>query len=198
MPVALIPAAIGAYQAISGGIRANKARKALANQKTPIYAPDKSILDYYSQAANRANVSPYNSQAYQNTKVNAGNTLSYGLNALQDRRSALGGISALTQNYNNNVARGGVAAENQQNQRFGQLGNAARMENSEYRNVFQNNSMLPYQNQRGIYAAEAAGGNQEFNAGISNLSGGLQNAARLSYANKQYKQNGYDPNDALG
>ncbi len=182
MPVlALAPLAIGAYQAISGGIRANKARKALAGQKTPTYAPDKSIMDYYGEAANRYNVSPYNSQLYQYNKAGASGALANGVGALQDRRMALAGVSGLTQNYQGNLAKGALAAENQKNGQFQQLGRATQMQSADNRYAYGQNQLLPYNANRSLFNAEAAGGNQELNAGISNMANGIMNYGRATY-----------------
>ncbi len=195
MPVAIaaIPAAVGLYQSIAGGIRASKARKALAGQKTPTYAPDKSIMDYYNQAANRYNVSPYNSQLYQYNKANASGALANGIGALQDRRSALAGVSGLTQNYQGNLAKGALAAENQKTGEFQTLGRATGMQSGDNRYAYGQNQLLPYNANRSLFNAEASGGNAEFNSGLSNINSGLQSVGKIMAA-KKYG----DPNDALG
>lgn len=187
MPIAipLIAAGISGYQAISGGIKAAKAKKALANQKTPTYTPDKQIGDFYQAALNKYNVSPYNSNMYQFNKQNTQQNLATGINALQDRRSALGGITALTGQANNSMNKTGVQAEQLQSNNFNQLGRATGMKSSDNREAFNINSMLPYNTQRGLNIAELQGANQMENAGIQGLSSNIQNAGEIALSNKK-------------
>jgi len=80
---------IGALQSLFGGSREKKAEKALENLQTPTYGGSKSILDYYNQALQRYNTNPYQSQQYQYGLQQGNRSTAAGLNALQDRRSAL-------------------------------------------------------------------------------------------------------------
>ena len=71
MPVAIaaaVPAVLGIVQAISGAIKAKKARNAIQGTPNPSYAPSKSINDYYQTALNRANTGPYNTLQYNAAK----------------------------------------------------------------------------------------------------------------------------------
>src|SRR5688572_33436587 len=125
MAVPLIVAgAIGLGQAIYGGIKASQARKALARQKAPSYTPVKSITDYYNEAQRRYQESPYQSNLYKMQAQNIARGMTQGLSALQDRRSAMAGVPALVQSQNDALLKAGVAAEQQREQRFGQLGDA--------------------------------------------------------------------------
>ena len=185
MPIAIpiAAAAISGYQAIASGIAKNKARKALENQRTPTYAPDKAIGDYYQAALNKYNVSPYNSNQYQFNKQNTDQNLATGTNSLQDRRSALGGISSLVAGSNNSNLRSAASAENIKANEFNQLGRATGMKSGDSRNAFNINSMMPYNNTRGLYVSQLQGANQMENAGIQGLSNAGQNIGEIALGN---------------
>ena len=186
MPIAipLAAAAISGYQAIAGGIKKAHEAKALANQKTPTYAPDKAIGDYYQASLNKYNVSPYNSNMYNFNKQNAAQNEARGVSQLQDRRSALGGISSLVGQQDASNQKAGVLAEQQNNQALGQLGRATGLKAGDDRMAFNTNSMLPYQNQRGLNIAQLQGANQMENAGIQGLSNSVQNFGEMALSNK--------------
>ena len=176
MPIvaALVPAAIGAYQAISGAVKANKARKAAENLQPPQYAPSKAINDYYQSALNRYNAGPYNSAQYAQAQKAANTGLATGISALQDRRSGVGGIGALTAGYNNSLQNAGVKAEQSQNQRFGQLGQAANAQLNDSRFGYQQNQEAPYQKNLQLDYAQLGGANSLISAGLSNIGTGAQ------------------------
>ena len=87
--------------------------------------------------------------------------------------------------------RSGIAAENEQNQRFGQLGAAAGMKTQDELRQFQYNQVAPYEKKYNLLAMKAGGANQMANAGFQNIFGGLSSASMIgadSYLNQQ--QNG--------
>jgi hypothetical protein len=191
---------IGIGQSIFGGIREHKAIKALEAQKTPTYNPNKSILDYYNTALQRYNVNPYQSQQYQNDTQNASRNTAAGVGALQDRRSAIGGISRLTAIQNNSNLQAGINAENSQNQRFSQLGQATGMRSADDRYGFQINSLMPYEKQRELLGLKASGGANIMNAGLSNIFGGLSSASMIAgdqRMNRQQSGNGYQQQPSI-
>jgi hypothetical protein len=182
MPVTLglVTAGIGAAQGIAGFFQGKKARKQLENLQTPTYTPSKSITDYYNEAQRRYQESPYQSNLYKMQAQNIARGTAQGIAGLQDRRSALAGISGLVQGQNDALLKAGVAAEQQQNQRFGQLGAASQAMGAEQRQAFNINQMMPYQKQLGILNQKAAGGAQLMNAGLQNVYGGLTGAMYMS------------------
>lgn len=184
----MIQALMGAGQAIKqqqlgllqtgiGFFGGRRAKKALENQQTPIYTPSKSISDYYNQALQRYQESPYQSNLYKMQAQNIARGTAQGLSALQDRRSALAGVSGLVQNQNDALLKATAAAEQQKDQRFGQLGAASQAMGAEERQAFNINKMLPYQNRRDILTQKASGYAQMLNAGLSNFFGGGQTGA---------------------
>jgi hypothetical protein len=177
-------AVAGLAQSVIGGIKKKNAQKKLENQQVPTYTPNKGISDYYQQALNRYNTSPYQSNFYQQAQKQADRGLATGIGALQDRRSAVGNIGALVQGNDDAMQRAGVQAEGMQRQDFGQLGQATGMQAGDQRQAFDTNKMLPYEQKRGLYEAQAAGGSQMENAGLSNLGG----AATMYSNNQMYKQ----------
>jgi hypothetical protein len=196
MPIvaALVPAAIGAYQAISGGIKARQARNAAQALQPPGYTPNKAINDYYQSALNRYNAGPYNSAQYQTGKNAANQAFGAGIGALQDRRSGVANIGALTQGYNNSLQRVGAQAEQTQRQNFGQLGQAANMQSGESRFDYQQNQQAPYQKQLQLDYAQLGGANSLISSGISNINTGVQTgvlAAMRANPKKYGQQMGY-------
>lgn len=189
---AIIGAGAGALQSIFGAIGAAKGRKNyLSNlQNAPQYTESPSIANYYQTALQRYNVNPYSTSLYRNQQNQIGRNVGSGLNALTDRRSALAGVGNLVQGANDASLNAGTAAEGQQNQRFGMLGQAAGMKAQQDQMAYQYNKLMPFQMKADLYAGQAAGGNQTMNAGLSNIFGGLNSAQQYQMINKMYSQGG--------
>ncbi len=167
--------AIGVGTAIYKGEKQKKANKkmlALANAQKP----DQGITDYYKSALQRYNTNPYQSQFYQNAKQNADRNLATGINALQSRRSAVGGISSLLGQTNNAMRSAGVGAEQLQSQAFGQLGAASGVNAAEQK--------YPMEMKYNLYGAQAAGYGQASNAGLQSAYNGLGSVGSYLAANK--------------
>lgn len=162
---------LGATQAIIGGIRAGKAHREMENLKTPTYAANKPISDYYQSALNRYNTSPYQSNFYEQAQKMGERNLATGIGAMEDRHA--GNIGALVQGSDDQLQKAGVQAEGMQRQDFGQLGQAANMKASDDRTAFQYNQVAPYEKALGIAQGKAVAGSQMENAGFQNISGGL-------------------------
>ncbi len=162
-------AGVGAVTSIIGGAKAKKARKSLEGQQTPNVKQNQAIADYYKQAQLRFQASPENSQMYQLQKQNAARGLSTGISGLRDRKGLYGGISSLTQGYNNSLLKASAAAEQQKAQQFSQLGQATNMQNSDDRYRFNINQLMPYQQKRDLYMSQLSGANQLINSGITNM-----------------------------
>jgi hypothetical protein len=191
--IGLIAAGTGA--AVSGGmaIGANQRRKSREAEldtyakQSPLYQGSKPISEYYQQALNRYNESPYQSQQYQLGAMNARQSTAQGINALQDRRSAIGGISRLEAGQNAAMQNLGAQAEAQRNARFGQLGGATQMKNADLMQQFDINKMTPYNRQFGLKQMKAAAANQEYSQDVSNTFNALGNMASIGMtAGKQY------------
>lgn len=196
---ALIPAGAsilgGGLQSIFGAINARKDRSALERLQTPRYQESKAIGDYYQQALNRYNVSPFNSSLYQQQQQQANRALGTGIAGLQTRRNAIGGVSALTQGYNDNLQNAGVKAEAMKGQQFQQLGQASRLQQQEDQKSFQYNQLLPFQKQYSILGSKLSGANQLLNSGLSNLYAGLGAGSSIENSFQQQGRNfggGYD------
>lgn len=167
----------GGIQAIAGARQAKKARRELEGLQSPTYTQSKSISDYYNQALSRYQQSPSQSNLYKMQAQNIARGTAQGIAGLQDRRSALSGISGLIQGQNDAQLKALAAAEQDQSQKFGQLGAASQAMAGEERQAFNINQMMPYQNKRDILMQKAAGGAQLENAGLQNIYGGLQSGA---------------------
>lgn len=183
-------AAVGTAGSLTmGGIQmanANRAQKrAQAElerqaQNSPLRKESKSLNDYYQQALNRFKESPYQSAAYQQAMQNARRTTASGLGALQDRRSAIGGISRLG-GLESRASQGAVAqGEQMQAQRFSELGRATQMKKANEDELFDINVMTPYQRKLQLEQMKGAAAGERYNAGMQMVGQGLSNA--LSYA----------------
>jgi hypothetical protein len=186
--------AVGAAATVAGGtalasgvsaIGSNQRRKSRANEldayakQSPLYQGSKPISEYYQQAMNRYNENPYQSQQYQVGAMNARRATAQGLGALQDRRSAIGGISRLEAGQNAAMQNLGAQAEAQRNQRFGQLGNATQMKNADLMQQFDINKMTPYNRMLALKQMKSQAANEEYSRDVSNTYGALNNLASL-------------------
>src|ERR1700743_2823975 len=99
---------LGAGQLIGGLIGRGRNERNLNNLQNPTYTPNKAISDYYTMALNRATANPYDSNFYEQAQKQAGRGLATGIGALQDRRSAIGGIGALVEGSQDALQKAGV------------------------------------------------------------------------------------------
>lgn len=158
----------GGIQSIFSGRR--KAEKDLENFANS-YKVSPGILDYYNKALARYSANPYTSQYYQNQSNQIGRNMASGINAAQDRRSALAAISTLNRGANDAYAKAGVTAEGLQGQALGQLGQAAQAKNAAEQKGFD----MKY-NLKAMKAGQAA---TRENQGYQNIYSGLTDAAKL-------------------
>lgn len=179
-----IQAGLGAVQGIAGFFQNRKARKELEKLQTPTYTPARSITDYFNEAKQRYNTSPYASTLYNTQMQNIGRSTASGIAGLQGRRSAIGGIASIIQNQNDAMLKAAAGAEQQRDQRFSQYGQASGMMGQEERQAFQVNKMLPYEKQYNLLASKASGGSQLMNAGLSNIAGGLSTYGQMNLYDK--------------
>lgn len=164
----------GIAQGVAGFFGGRKARKQLENLATPTYTPAKSITDYYADAKQRYEASPYTSTLYNTQQQNIARNLNRGISGLQSRRQGIGGISSLIQGANDASLNAAVAAEQQKDQRFSQYGQAANAMAGEERQAFNINKMLPYEKRYNLLAMKAQANNQLANAGLQNIWGAGQ------------------------
>lgn len=189
MPLPLLPiigAGVGLVQSILGGNKAKKAQKKLEGLQTPEYGGSSSIMDYYNKALQRVNQNPYQSQQAQYASQMADRSQAAGINALQGRGSAVGGISRLSALRNNAALQAGAQAEGQQMQNMGMLGDAAGMKTQDELRQFQQNKIAPYEKQYNLLSMKAGAGNEMMNSGLSNIFGGLGAAQDTMNINKIY------------
>jgi hypothetical protein len=146
---ALAGAGMGAASMIGGRKQQKKAQEALERQaqSSPLYKPDKSIDAYYQEAMNRYRENPYQSQQYQVGQRNIQRATAQGISALQDRRSAIGGIGRMQANQMGAMQNLGAQAEASRQQRLGQLGQATQLKSGDYQRQFDINQMTPYNRQ---------------------------------------------------
>jgi hypothetical protein len=182
--------AVGAAATVAGGtalasgasaIGSNQRRKSRESEldayakQSPLYQGSKPISEYYQQALNRYNENPYQSQQYQLGAMNAQRATAQGLGALQDRRSAIGGISRLEAGQNAAMQNLGAQAEAQKSARFGQLGGATQLKNADLMQQFDINKMTPYNRQFGLKQMKAQAANEEYSRDVNNTYGALNN-----------------------
>jgi hypothetical protein len=173
---------MGAYQMVSSNKAQKRAQGELERQakNNPLRKESKSLNDYYQQALNRYNENPYQSAAYQQSMQNARRTTASGLGALQDRRSAIGGISRLGGLESGASQRAIAQGEQMQAQRFSELARATQMKKAQEDELFDINEMTPYQRKLQLEQMKGAAAGERYNAGMQMVGQGLSNA--LSYA----------------
>jgi len=173
---------MGAYTAISANKAQKRAQAELERQaqNNPLRKESKALNDYYQEALNRYKESPYQSAAYQQAMQNARRTTASGLSALQDRRSAIGGISRLGGLESGASQRAVAQGEQMQAQRFNELARATQMKKNQEDELFDINEMTPYQRKLQLEQMKGAAAGERYNAGMQMVGQGLSNA--LSYA----------------
>lgn len=189
MPIpiaAAVQAGVGIAQTVGGWIQQGKATKEIEKLQSPTYVKNQGILDYYNKALSRYNVNPTDSAMYKRQSRDIDRGVASSISMLNDRRSGTAGASSILRAANDARLGANVAAENQQNQRFGQLGQAANMQANEADKDFQINQYAPFERKYNLLAMKAGGGSQIANAGIGNIFGGLQNWQNTKMIDKIY------------
>ena len=146
----------------------------------PKYAGSNPISNYYQSALARYGVNPTSSAMYTKQQQDINKNTATGLNTLGDKRSAIAGVGNVVQAADNSSLNANVQAENQQNQRFGQLQGATQMQNADDRFKFQTNTLDPYQLKLSIASLKAKAANDRYNAGIKGIGDTMNNAAMLA------------------
>jgi hypothetical protein len=170
-------ALIGGAQALSSGAKDREKELDQYAKKSPLYQGSKGIESYYKEALNRYQESPYQSAAFQQATKAAQRASASGLRAYQDRKGALGVAGRLAGIEGDLIGRAIGAAETNKNQRFGQLGQAAQMQQGEERFKFDVNQMTPYNRNLQLRQFKAQAANDRRNAGLQMVGNALGNFA---------------------
>lgn len=163
----------GALKSLSGIGQAafsgqKKAEKDLEKQIEGIQFP--SILEYYEQARQRYGVSPTQTALYKRQMQNIQRAGASSLAGAGGVRGRMAATPAIARSLSDATLAAEVAAEGQQDRRFGVLGSAAQMKTQ---------AELAKQNQRiSAAAAKAAGRAAIKRAGLTNIYGGLTDIAK--------------------
>lgn len=169
----------GITQALTSGQK--KAERDLTKQieAIPEYTKSPSILEYYEQARQRYGVSPTQTAMYKQQMQDIERTGAGAVSQLRGSRERLGGTSTILNSLLRAKLGANVAAEQEQNRRFGQLGAAAQMRRGE--DVMQQQRELMKQEQRiRQAAAKAAGRAAVQRAGMTNIFGGLTDIGKAA------------------
>lgn len=151
-----------------------KAERDLTKQieEIPEYVKSPSILEYYEQARQRYGVSPTQTAMYKQQMQDIERSGVGAVSQLRGSRERLGGTSTILNSLLRAKLGANVAAEQEQNRRFGQLGAAAQMMRGE--DVMKQQRDLMKQEQRIRQAsAKAAGRAAVKRAGLTNIFGSL-------------------------
>lgn len=168
---------LGIGQVLFSGQR--KAEKALTKQieAIPEYLKSPSILEYYEQARQRYGVSPTQTAMYKQQMQDIERSGAGAVSQLRGSRERLGGTSTILNSLLRAKLGANVAAEQEQNRRFGQLGAAAQMMRGE--DVMKQQRDLMKQEQRIRQAAAKAAGRAAIQrAGFTNITGSLTDMAK--------------------
>ena len=181
---AVVGVGLGATQMITSNKQQKRAQKTLEEQakNSPLYKPDKSIDKYYQEAMSRYMENPYQSQQYQVGQRNIQRATAQGISALQDRRSAIGGIGRLQASQMGAMQNLGAQAEASKQQRLGQFGQATQLKSGDYQRQFDINQMTPYNRQLQLEQMKAAAAGERYNAGMQMVGQGLSSAGTIAAA----------------
>lgn len=177
----------GAAQTAFSGQK--KAEKDLTKQieAIPEYAKSPSILDYYAKAQQRYGVSPTQTAAYKRQMLNILRAGATGLAGARGTAARMGAASSIARSLSDATLGAEVAAEAEQNRRFGQLGQASQMMRAE--DVMKQQRDLMKQEQKIRQAAAKAEGRAAVKrTGISNIFGGLTDIGKAASQGLQGSQ----------
>lgn len=169
----------GIAQALIGGSRAKKAQRELESMQVPVYQGGQGITDFYNKALSRYNTNPYNTSFYNQQSQNIGRNTAASLNSIQDRRGGVNSVARTLALSNDASLNAATAAEQQQAQALGQLGQAAGMQGDLENMQYQYNKLYPFERRSGLLSAKAAAGSATMNTGLSNIFGGAQNWSNM-------------------
>ena len=165
----------------SGRGKAEKEFEAQA-RNSPLAQESKSLNDYYQQARGRYDQNPYQSQQYQIGAGNIQRSTAQGINALQSRGAAIGGIGRLAGIQQNQLGNLGASAEAQRNAAFSQYGQAAQMKTAQDKYLFDVNQATPYNRMLQVKQMKSQAANERANAGMQMVGSALGNAANIGMA----------------
>jgi len=163
--MAIAQGAGGLAQTIGGAIQRKRAEKAARAQIEKL-GPDQGILDYYEQAKQRYGVSPTQTAMYKRQMQNIQRAGATGLAGARGSRARMGAASSIARSLSDATLGAEVAAEQEQNRRFGQLAGASQLAAAEKRRPEELKLQMALQ--------KAAGGTQIANVGMSNIFNALQ------------------------
>jgi hypothetical protein len=123
---------------------------------------------------------PYQSQQYQVGQRNIQRATAQGISALQDRRSAIGGIGRLQANQMGAMQNLGAQAEASRQQRLGQLGQATQLKSVDYQRQFDINQMTPYNRQLQLEQMKAQAAGERYNTGMQMVGQGVSAIGSLA------------------
>lgn len=180
-----VGAASGIAQII--GARKRKKEKELEAHaaNAPQYVGSSALDQYYQQSLQRANTAAQQSALYKQ-QINAANrSLAAGIGAATASGGGQGAISKLVQGNVDATGRAITGAEQQKEQRFGQLGQVMQQKAAEDARKFQINKQQPWETKYNLLAARAAQAAQQQQAGFSNIAGAVASAGNVLAAGKK-------------
>ena len=92
----------------------------------------------------------------------------------------------MIQGQNDSLLKAGIAAENQKDQRFSQLGGATQMKAGEDRQAFNINKMQPFERKYNLLAMKAGAANKTANDGLQNMFNGLGSIGNAKMLENMY------------
>lgn len=162
-----------------------KAERELNALKPPTYDGSKPISSYYQTALNRYYTPPTESAMYKRNVGNIMRSTATGLSALRGRGGAIAGVGQLVAGQNNAMLNTEALAEQEQNRRFGQLGQAVGMKAQDENQQFEINKLMPFNRTDRLKQMKLAAANARFDAGMNNTFGGLSGMSLLGGKKKQ-------------
>lgn len=167
----------GLAQALTSGKKKKEAALEAQAANAPKYEGSSALDQYYQQSLQKANTAAEQSALYKGQINQANRSLAAGVGATTASGGGQGAISKLVQGNVDATGRALGMAEQQREQRFGQLGQVTQQKSAEDMRKFQINKMQPWETKYNLLAAKAAQAAQQQQAGFSNIAGAAMNAA---------------------
>lgn len=194
LPIAAkIALAAGAAKTVTGGIQAatsgvKKRQRELgrAIEAIPEYTKSPSILSFYQQAQQRYGISPTQTALYKRQMQNIQRAGATGLAGAQGARARMGAASSIARSLSDATLGAETAAEQQQAQRFGALGQATSMQAGEER-AAELRKLQKQQQRIALAEARAQGAAAQKRAGLTNIFGGIGDIGKSGMSYYVYK-----------
>lgn len=188
----VIGAVVSGAGALSASAKRKKAEKELEQMRSPIYTPNKSILDYYKTALEKYDTNVTDSALYKKQTQDIGQGVTQANAMSNSRRLGGANISSIIQGRNNALLNAAVAGEGRKAAEFNTLGHATQLKASEDKAAFNQNMVAPFERNYNMYAMKASGAAARQNSNMQNLFNSVMSAAAVGMGGEGKGKNNFN------